>query len=203
MGFGPMRVPHEIEHHVHESPPSMIVPLAVLEVLSIVGGLVGPPMQEGGSAFERWLHPVFASEIGRPEAARAASPATDWMLIVVSVLAALAGIAWAFRAYLQRPALATRMRESLAGLHRALLHKYWIDERYDAVVVRPIHAGSVFLWRFWDEKIVDGTVNGIGFTFEGVSAILRLFQTGFVGTYALFFTLGVAALLFHLLRARP
>ena len=66
--------------------------------------------------------------------------------------------------------------------------------------MRPIHAFAMRLWRFWDEVVVDGTVNGVGDTLEGVSAILRLFQTGFVGTYALFFTLGVVALLLHFLR---
>ena len=57
------------------------------------------------------------------------------------------------------------------------------------------------LWKFWDEKIVDGTVNGVAYTLEGISSVLRLFQTGFVGTYALFFALGVIALLFALVRA--
>jgi NADH-quinone oxidoreductase subunit L len=59
---------------------------------------------------------------------------------------------------------------------------------------------SRVLWRFWDEKIVDGIVNGVGRVFEGGSAILRLFQTGFVGTYAMFFALGVLALLLYFVR---
>jgi NADH-quinone oxidoreductase subunit L len=81
-----------------------------------------------------------------------------------------------------------------------LTNKYWVDEFYDAIVVRPLHALSQRLWRFWDDKVVDGTVNGLGRTFEGLSAVSRLFQTGFVGTYALFLTLGVAALIAHFLR---
>jgi len=81
-----------------------------------------------------------------------------------------------------------------------LLHKYWIDELYDATIVRPVRALATWFWRFWDVVVVDGIVNGVGWTLEGVSALLRLFQTGFVGTYALFFTLGVAALLLHFLR---
>ena len=85
-------------------------------------------------------------------------------------------------------------------MHAALLNKYWVDELYDAIAVRPIHALAVWFWKFWDVVIVDGLVNGVGYTLEGVSALLRLFQTGFVGTYALFFTLGVVALLLHFLR---
>jgi len=111
------------------------------------------------------------------------------------------GIFMAFRTYLQQPQLATSLRERFAGLHRTLENKYWVDEFYAATVVKPIHEGSVRLWRFWDEKIVDGTVNGVGYFVEGCSAVLRLFQTGYVGTYALFVTLGVLALLLHFLRS--
>jgi NADH-quinone oxidoreductase subunit L len=201
---GRPRLTHEAEHHLHESPPAMIVPLFVLAVLSAVGGLVGPPLMEGGHPFARWLAPVFAS--GVPAEGHAAGghlpAATEWGLIAISVLAALAGIAGAFRAYLQRPELATRLRERFAGLHRALLNKYWVDELYGALVVRPLVRVAQALWTFWDTKVVDGLVNGVGATVEGASAVLRLLQTGFVGTYALLFSLGVAALLLHFLR-RP
>jgi NADH-quinone oxidoreductase subunit L len=212
---GPSRVSHEAEHHLHESPPSMIVPLVVLAVLSVVGGFVGPPFQEEGSFFERWLHPVFADSPG-PQGVQALVQAAgwesflhslglseamgEWLLIAISVLAAAIGIFLAWQAYSRAPALATRMRERLAGLHALLLNKYWIDELYDGSVVRPIHAFSRMLWRFWDEKVVDGMVNGVGYLFEGTSAVLRLFQTGFVGTYATFFALGVVALLLYLVR---
>ena len=192
----------EAEHHLHESPPAMIVPLFVLAVLSVVGGLVGPPLTEGGHPFARWLAPVFASGAheGGGAAAHEVSVTTEWVLIGISVLVAVAGIALAFRIYLWRPESATRLRERFAGVHRTLLHKYWVDELYDATVVRPVYGTAQALWRFWDTKIVDGFVNGVGATLEGASAVLRLFQTGFVGTYALLFTLGVAALLLHFLR---
>jgi NADH-quinone oxidoreductase subunit L len=75
-----------------------------------------------------------------------------------------------------------------------------VDEIYDLVVVRVIYGMSRQLWTFWDTKIVDGAVNGVGRLFEGSWALLRLFQTGFVGTYALFFTIGVALLLLHFVR---
>jgi NADH-quinone oxidoreductase subunit L len=202
---GTSRLSHEAEHHLHESPRSMIVPLVVLAVLSAVGGLVGPPMQEHGNAFQNWLAPVFAPV--QAHGGHAAGPAhhevprsTEWMLILLSVGVAVIGIAAAFRAYLQRPAIATGLQQRLSGLHRLLLHKYWVDELYDAVVVRPVHGMAMRFWRFWDEIVVDGAVNGIAYTIEGVSAVMRLFQTGFVGTYALFFVLGVLALLLHYVR---
>jgi NADH-quinone oxidoreductase subunit L len=183
----------------------MIAPLVVLAVLSVVGGWVGLPFQHGGHLFARWLAPVFEGGAAGGHGAAAAghgvphlSVGAEWALIAVSVAVAGLGIALAFRVYGRSSAepLATRS----PALYGALLNKYWVDEFYDAIVVRPLAALSQRLWRFWDEKVVDGTVNGIARTFEGVSAIARLFQTGFVGTYAMFLTLGVAALVAHFLR---
>jgi len=220
---GPSRVSEHAAHHLHESPRAMVLPLAVLAVLSIVGGWVGPPSVFGvGNAFHEWLAPVFQSGAGAHAAAglahgaaeaaghgaaaagpaaHAVPPSTEWMLILLSVAVAAIGIFMAFRMYLQQPSIATALRERWALVHRTLLNKYWIDELYDAVVVRPIHGMSQALWKLFDVKVVDGTVNGVAFTFEGLSAVLRLFQTGFVGTYAFFLALGVAALLLHFLRS--
>jgi len=195
---GPSRLTHEAEHHLHESPSSMIAPLVVLAILSIVGGWIGLPFQHGG-AFARWLEPVFGGGSAGHEPFEV-SPATEGALMLLSVAVALFGIALAFRAYLQKPQLSTWMRERFAGLYQLLSHKYWVDEFYDATVVRFVRRLANDFWKFWDVKVVDGLVNGVGYTIEGVSAILRLFQTGFVGTYALFFALGVAALLMHILR---
>jgi len=100
----------------------------------------------------------------------------------------------------QKPDLATRLQQRLAFLHRVWLNKYWVDELYDRIVVSPIHRASERLWQFWDVKVVDGAVNGVAYVFEGASAVLRLAQTGFVGTYALFIAVGAAALVLHFLR---
>jgi NADH-quinone oxidoreductase subunit L len=198
---GRSRLTHEAGHHLHESPPAMIAPLFVLAILSVVGGLVGPPLMEGGHPFARWLAPVLGGAEGAHEA-HAMSAGTEILLMVLSVAIAAAGIAFAFRSYLWSPQTATRLRERLAGPHRALLNKYWVDEFYQAAVVGPLHGTAQALWRFWDTKVVDGFVNGVGATLEGASAVLRLVQTGFVNTYALLFSVGVLALLLHFLR-RP
>jgi len=207
---GTSRLTHAAEHHLHESPRAMIVPLVVLAALSVVGGWVGLPFQEGGHLFARWLAPVF--EAGGAAAGHGAeagghgiphlSVGTEWILIALSIAVAGSGIALAFRIYARGPGStgSEPLAERAPALHRTLANKYWVDELYDAIVVRPLHALSLRLWRFWDEKVVDGTVNGLARTLEGLSAISRLFQTGFVGTYALFLTLGVAALIAHFLR---
>jgi NADH-quinone oxidoreductase subunit L len=189
---------------VKESPWTMTGPLTVLAVLSVVGGWIGigKPWRHEASIFETWLEPVMGHAPGvHVEHAAHLPETTEWILIAVSVLVAAIGIVLAWRTYLQDPRIATSLRERFAGVHQVLFHKYWVDELYDAIAVKPIHAGSVRLWRFWDEKIVDGTVNGVGYFVEGCSAVLRLFQTGYVGTYALFLTLGVLALFLHFLRS--
>jgi len=183
---------------VRESPWTMTVPLGILAVLSIVGGFVGMPFQPGGHVLERWLRPVMEGAVpGVP--VHEMSPAGEWALIGISVLVAVVGIVAAFRVYLQQPGLATGLQNRFGGLHRLLLNKYWVDEFYDATVVGPVYRWAVHLWRFWDETIVDGAVNGVGSVAEGLSGILRLFQTGYVGTYALFVALGVLALFLHFL----
>jgi NADH-quinone oxidoreductase subunit L len=202
---GPSRLTHEAEHHLHESPPSMIAPLVVLAFLSVVGGWVGLPFQEGGHAFARWLAPVLEAGghgDGHGGGHHAVARGVEWLLLLLSVGVAGAGIFLALRSYLWTPALATALRERFAGVHRLLEHKYWVDEAYDAVFVRPFVRISEWLWRVWDARVVDGLVNGVGTTLEGGSAFLRVFQTGFVGTYALWITLGVLALFLHFLR-RP
>jgi NADH-quinone oxidoreductase subunit L len=199
---GSSRLTHEAEHHLHESPQSMIIPLVVLAVLSVIGGFVGPPMMEGGHPFARWLAPVINASPA-PHEAHPLPVATEWMLIALSVIAAIVGIGLAAALYLRDAGADARLRSRWGALYSMLANKYWVDEFYDGIVVRPVYAVAMWFWRFWDTVIVDGTVNGVGYTLQGVSALLRLVQTGFVGTYAWFFTLGVAALLLHFLRNRP
>ena len=128
------------------------------------------------------------------------SQGTEWALILLSVGVALFGMFMALRTYLWRPATATALRARFEGVHRLLQNKYWVDEFYDTTVVQPVVGLSEWLWRVWDVRVVDGLVNGTGYFLEGTSAVLKLVQTGFVGTYALFITLGVIALFLHFLR---
>jgi len=128
------------------------------------------------------------------------SRGAEWALILVSVLVAFIGIGGAFQAYLASPGIATSLRERFSGLYRVLDHKYWVDEVYDRLVVQPFMAVSVWLWRVWDSLVIDGLVNGVGYTLELGSGMLKLAQTGFVGTYALWIALGVIALFLHFMR---
>jgi NADH-quinone oxidoreductase subunit L len=198
---------HEHGHGgpVKESPASMTGPLTVLAALSVVGGFVGlgRPFLAGESALGRWLEPVMGPAPGVPAPhVNPMTPGLEWTLMALSVAVAAAGILFALRAYLQQPQLATALRARFPGLHRTLEHKYWVDEFYDAIAVAPVYRASVGLWRFWDEVVIDGIVNGVGYVSELFSSILKIPQDGYVGTYATFLALGVLATLLHFL-VRP
>lgn len=175
--FGENRASHEVQHHIHESPASMTVPLAVLAVLSVVGGYF---------TLLHYLSPIFGAhhEVHVP-------PLVKYLPTVVG----LGGIGLAYVMYVLNPTIAENMARSLSALHNLLLNKYYIDELYDAVFVRPIATMSTWLWKVWDMLVIDGTVNGAAHTMEANGFILRLWQTGNVQNYALSFLVGAAAIL--------
>jgi NADH-quinone oxidoreductase subunit L len=115
--------------------------------------------------------------------------------MLLSTAVALAGIGVATIFWYRRPALADAWAARFSGVHRLLLGKYYVDELYDAVIVRPIKRLSQgFLWRGMDAGLIDGTVNGVGLVVRGWSAVLRRLQTGSVRAYAMSFFVGVVAI---------
>ena len=163
--FGKSRVSHEAEHHLHESPPVMTIPLMVLAVLSLVGGWIGWPQALGGSnRFEHWLEPVFepAARILASEAAQEAahSASQEYLFMFFSVAIAGLGVSLAYRFFLKRPEAADRVAASFSGVHRLLQNKYYVDEIYGALFVNGLaKGGGTALGRF-DSSVIDGGVNG-------------------------------------------
>jgi NADH-quinone oxidoreductase subunit L len=203
---GPMRAPEEAKHHLHESPPSMTIPLLILAVLSVVGGFVQIPLVEGGQRLDLWLEPVFA-DLARAtgETAHAVGtahaehqPLLEGALMAISLLVALAGIYLARKFYVTDPALPRRMAETARGFYGLLWDKYRVDELYDRKIVQPIVRGSERLWQGFDAAIIDGAVNGIGRQIGRGAALLRTAQTGYVQIYALVLTLGLVVVLGYL-----
>jgi len=131
--------------HPHESPPVMTVPLVVLAVAAVVGGLIGLPHL---SAVEGFLEPVFADvhHAGEP----ASAGGFEWVLMAVSALVALAGISLAYGLYVAQPEVPAHLRERLPLVHRVLVNKYYVDEFYGLVVVRPLKAVAHFCHRARD-----------------------------------------------------
>jgi NADH-quinone oxidoreductase subunit L len=190
--FGKSRVPKEVEAHIHESPRVMTVPLGILAFLSVVGGWIGLPHFLSTNQFEHFLDPVFARYIQTTEAAGHGSVGLEVGLMGVSVLVALLGIGLAYRFYVARPEKPAELAEKVKGLYTFLWNKWFVDELYDATIVRPIYRLSdSLLWRFIDVRIIDGLVNGVARWLGALANLLRKSETGMVQNYALSIALGV------------
>ena len=163
---GAFRGGEEAEHHLHESPRSMTVPLIILGVLSIVGGFIGFPGQlfhkTGWNLIEDFLHPVILP-LGEAHGVAAATEhavhgvsfGTEWLLVGISVAVAVVGWLIARRFYVGEGAFAfpRKLADRLPLIHKLLFNKYWIDEIYSALIIRPVHRLAIFLWRIIDELI--------------------------------------------------
>jgi NADH-quinone oxidoreductase subunit L len=116
--------------------------------------------------------------------------------MLISVIVALTGIGVARAFYVGNSGGAERLGARFPGLYRTFLHKYWVDEFYEAVIVRPLERLSQWLWRFFDVGVLDGIVDGTGGLVLLSGTLLRVFQNGYVGPYAFFLVLGVVIVLF-------
>jgi len=193
--WGSPRMDEHTREHVHEAPPSMFFALAVLAVLSLVGGWMGTPASWfGTSPFTRWLEPVFAA----PEAHLGGEHhGPEALLMIVSSLAALGGIGFGYWLWVVRPRMPERIAASLGGIYRAVKGKFFVDEIYDAIIIQPFYGLCRLKARF-DAAVVDGLVNGVGTLLETSGELLKLFHSGFVRNYALFYLAGAAAILWYL-----
>src|SRR5262249_20663911 len=117
--------------------------------------------------------------------------AHDVTLVIISVIAGLSGIALAWLLYVARPGLADSIAQGLGGLYRLVYNKYFVDEIYDATVVKPVVEGSrEVLWKRVDSGLIDGSVNGVGSSARAIGAALKLLQSGNIRSYAAWVVLG-------------
>jgi NADH-quinone oxidoreductase subunit L len=205
--FGASRLEPEVERHVHESSSKMTVPLLVLALFSIVVGDVSWPKAFGGSeGFDRYLEPVFkpSEDFLQASAHHAGQGLSSGSLMVFALLFAAAGILvayWFYLRFIRWPAL---LAERFSRLYEILIHKYYVDEFYNWLVVRPLRVGSEkILWRRVDEEAIDGVmVNGTGETVAGVGSVLRRVQSGNIRSYASWVLLGATLWLVYILWPR-
>jgi NADH-quinone oxidoreductase subunit L len=191
--FGEFRGGHEAERHLHESPWSMLGPLVLLAVGSIVSGYALFPGAHGGR--------VRLPEILQPVFRLAAEPAhhVAW-LPVAATLAAVAGILVAWYLYLSMPEVRAWLASALRPALRVFSAKYFFDHVYDAFVRRVVVGGSdAGLWKGMDARVIDGAVNGAGAVTAAIAGTLRPVQTGFVRHYALLVLAGAVAIVSYLL----
>jgi NADH-quinone oxidoreductase subunit L len=182
--FGAFRGTHEQEHHLHESPWTMTVPLIVLAALSTVGGIA----LVWKHALAHWLAPIYPPIEGREATFEISN---EYMLMGVATVVAVIGTWLAYVRY-HRHGLAVdaEMEQKAPGLSRALENKWYVDELYEAIIVRPLEKIAQFLWHGIDMSI-DGLLSLGAYLVAIVGDLLRFFQTGNVRNYALAFFLGV------------
>ncbi len=195
---GSFRGTPEQEHHVHESPPSMTVPLVVLAALSAIGGFVGLPAVFGEHAnrIEAFLSPIFLPLAAHESAEHALPHATEWLLMAASVAVAAGGIALAWKWYAKENGrVPDRIAAASPALYALVADKFRVDELYDALIVRPFAWTARICWKVIDVLVIDGVLNAGAFLVELAGDLLRFLQTGNVRNYALTFLLGVVALM--------
>jgi len=185
--LGRSRMSAEVEHHVHESPRSMTGVLALLALLSAIGGFIAVP---------HFLEPQLALP-----AVDEALHHFETPLLVVSVVLALAGLGAAAFLFGGPPERAERLRARFAGVHRVLSGKYFIDELYERVIGRPLVwiSDRIFL-RLGDRALLDGTLNGMAALGRGTGRLLGRVQTGSLHLYAWLVLVGIAGALIWSLR---
>src|SRR5579872_3827415 len=186
--MGGFRGTDEQAHHLHESPAAMTIPLVVLAILSVLGGFVGIPeaIAPNAHVLGRFLAPVFGG--AAPAAATGVSGGQEWALMGISVALALIGTFVAVGRFSKRPELGEPI-----GFGKVLANKWYVDEFYNAVIVRPLDLFAQFLV-FFDKRIIDGIVNAVGSLVQYGSRQLRLLQSGLVGGYVLLMVLGILIL---------
>ena len=186
--LGKFRGTHEQEHHLHESPKAITIPLIILAILSVVGGWIGIPeiFMHGGHRLEAFLEPVFAQSNALTEKHHL-SHATEYMLMGVSVGAALIALLYAWSKFSKYQ----KSEKEETGLGNVLANKWYVDELYDAIIVKPVLAISKYFNNIFEKKGIDGFVNGVGKAVNYGSRQIRLLQSGQVGIYVLMMVLGI------------
>jgi NADH-quinone oxidoreductase subunit L len=184
---GPTRVEPKAASHLHESPAVMTVPLLILAGLSAVVGFAGIPVH-GLNFIEHFLSPVLAGPGVHAEGAEGGELFV--LLMVLSVLAGLLGWGTAYYFYVMQPGLPSRLAVRLQGLYQLSFNKWYVDELYDRIFVRPTVDLARWLWDILDVRVIDRAVNGVGWVTEAWARGLRLMQSGQLQHYALVMVLG-------------
>jgi len=208
---GTNRTGEEEVKNLHEAPVVMWVPLAILAVLSLVGGWINvpPAIRESflglGPLTSEWLHhwlePITAQAMHIQEANlgelshSAPFGGGEVMWAIISTVLAMTVVFASVRFVGGQKVVPAKDSPEPAGFSKVLLNKYYVDEFYDRFIVQPIIRMSRFCWRVIDAGIIDGIVNGVGWTARGIGFVASMLQTGTVNTYAFILTVGVLVIL--------
>ena len=197
---------------IHESPPIMLAPLVILAVLSVVGGWIGWPTVLGGSNyFDKFLEPALhvtapgasAGELSESAPTQATEHseqgAKEVVFTTISVVAAGLGLLLAWLLYYRRPELPQRIADRLDGLYHAVVNKYYVDEFYAAVFVKPLVEGSSrILWHGVDQGLIDSSINSSADGAREFSDAVRHMQSGNLRSYAGWIAAGAAVVIAYM-----
>jgi len=195
--FGKYRGTFEQEKHLHESPTSMKFPLIILAILAAVGGFLNIPEALGGSlALANFLDPVFANS------AALAQPfhldhSTEFILMAISAIAAIVMAVFAYSKYVKKADVPQADHEERSFLGNLSYNKFYFDEIYDFLIVKPLNSLSVFFYQIIDRSGIDAIVNGLGKGISESGKGIRLLQSGNVGFYIFLMVVGIVALLLY------
>ena len=181
---GTFRGTEEQAHHIHESPAAMTIPLIVLAILSVIGGWVGIPelFMHGGERLSAYLSPVVASKEVTVE------HSTEWILVILTTVIAVVAIIIAWMRYRHY------REERETPLARALENKWYVDELYDAIIVKPLNKLGAFVNSVIEKGTIDALVNGVGRAVNYGGRQLRWLQSGQVGNYVLLMVISMVIL---------
>jgi NADH-quinone oxidoreductase subunit L len=188
--YGKERMDEEVKHHIHESPKVMTIPLIILAGLSVIGGYIGLPEAMGG---RNWFRSFLSSVI--EEESHPISHSTEYLLMGISVISALIGIYIAWLFYIKNPELPEKLAEKFKALYTLLYRKYYVDEIYDFLFVKPTLKGSEGLWKGIDLSTIDGIAHASAKGANAGGSILARIQTGLVKDYGFLFLLGTIIIL--------
>lgn len=192
---GTNRASAEVKHHIHESPSTMTIPLIALAVLSAIGGFIGIPSVLGGShALNNFLSPVFqrSQSLVQPHHI---SHTAEIILMSTVVLLTIGVIVFAFTLFVKKKMLPTPEGVTLGGFHRLIYNKYYVDEMYERVIVRPLHFLSKACDAVFERLLIDRLVNGTGRLVTWGGKTLRLIQTGNTGFYIFAMVISIIVLM--------
>jgi NADH-quinone oxidoreductase subunit L len=188
---GKFRGTHEQEHHLHESPKSMTIPLMVLCVGAVAAGWVGIPALIGEKiGVHNYIAEFMKPVLGHPEGH--GTHGEEMVVMMISIAVGLGGIGLAYFMYILRPELPARLTQQFSAVHRVLFNKYYVDELYSFIIVRPaIWTAKNVLIGITDARIIEAIVNGVPSAIAALSSGLRKIQTGLMQHYATIMATGV------------
>jgi len=196
--YGSFRGTAEQKHHLHESPKVMMIPLMVLAVLSLLGGFIGVPEFLGGShALNAFLAPVFEPGLAILQSEAHLSHSTEWIITIGTSLAVLVSIAFAWFKFVKKNQVPALSDSNLNGLEKTLQNKYYIDEIYETMVVKPIVHISKLFHDIVDLKGIDRLVNETGKLVMLAGDKIRALQTGTTGFYLIAMVFGIISILWY------